>query len=431
MLPALEFLRSSPAWAGDGDFDIAYLCEVLELLGSPQESYPSIHVSGTNGKGSVAVYCAAIMAASGKRVGLTVSPHLCDEKERIVIDGRPIAPALFDSSMNQVQQACAESGRVLSYFEVIIATAFVAFSVAKVEIAVLEVGLGGRRDATNVSTKTVATVVTTISFDHEAILGSKLSEIAHEKAGILRPGVPMVIGDLPREAREVVYRESEKVGAPISRLGRDFSVKASPSGFEFKSNIAANQTSFLLSPGLLGEHQGANAALAAQVGCLLGVSSDDIRRGVASAYWPARLEWREIAGKRVLFDCCHNTEGIGSLLCYLKQQSLDSVQLCFGVLATKRWKEMVALLSSHVRQWLILEPRSAMRVEARAIAQEVSGFGISSVSFGGDYDSFQSWLIDEYDPQSGPLVVAGSIYMIGEVLRRNGGVTRGLWMNNT
>ena len=131
MLPALEFLRSSPAWAGDGDFDIAYLREVLALLGNPQENYPSIHVSGTNGKGSVSVYCAAIMAASGKRVGLTVSPHLCDERERIVIDGRPISLELFESSLEQVQQACAESSRVLSYFEVIIAAAFVAFSKAR------------------------------------------------------------------------------------------------------------------------------------------------------------------------------------------------------------------------------------------------------------------------------------------------------------
>src|SRR5580704_14210234 len=240
--------------------------DALAALGDPHLGLAAVHVAGSNGKGSTSAMVASIARAAGLRAGLYTSPHLCRFAERIGIDGRPIEDAPFERSLAAVLDRCRPD---LTFFESLTVAAFLAFREAAVDVAAIEVGLGGRLDATNVLEAPLATAITSISLEHTAVLGDTLAAIAREKAGILKPGAPVVLGALPAEADRAIVEVAAQVGAgPIERP----LVPPCP-------------------PSLAGPHQARNAAVAAALGRHLGarfpgVGEAAIRRGLEETRWP-------------------------------------------------------------------------------------------------------------------------------------------------
>jgi dihydrofolate synthase / folylpolyglutamate synthase len=274
------------------DLGLARMRQALSRLGDPQRRLTAVQIAGTNGKGSTAAMAEAVLAAAGLRTGLYTSPHLSRFSERIRISGRESE----GERLAEIDRRVAATEVPLTYFEVATALAFVLMAEERVEAAVLETGLGGRLDAVTTA-EPIATAIVSIAMDHTDYLGGSLIEIAREKAGILKPGVPCFLGRLPAEADEEVARVAAEVNAPLLRLGRDFPVPAA-------------------AVPLAGAHQRDNAAIAIQLAktltAHLGRPLDDetIARGLANTRWPGRFER---VGEDLLFDCAHNADGAHAL----------------------------------------------------------------------------------------------------------------------
>ena len=233
----LKYLSSLAPWKGKGGFTLDKMRALMAELGNPQDTYHSVHIAGTNGKGSVTVALAAMAGAAGFRTGMTISPHLGTMNERIVIDGAPITDELLDIQATKVAEAQERLNIELSFFEGITACAFLAFHAVGVDWAILEVGLGGRLDATNVVRSPRACVIVSIDFDHQDILGPTLECIASEKAGIIKPRAPVYVGSVSKEARDVIYARARSLDAPIYFVGQDFSLNTGnvPGAYIFDS----------------------------------------------------------------------------------------------------------------------------------------------------------------------------------------------------
>ncbi len=306
---------------------------LLALVGDPHLGLKCVHIAGTKGKGSTAAMIAAVLQAAGMRTGLYTSPHLSAIEERIVIDGQPCSQSEFASLAAELEAAveklplhgtAKETGGP-TFFEVTTAMAFLHFARQKVDCAVLEVGLGGRLDSTNVCQPQVS-IITSISFDHTRQLGNTLAAIASEKAGIIKPGVPVVSGVTSDEPREVIRRVAREAGAPLLERGSEFDFRTGPPR-SARQAMDYRQGPYELCDvglGMIGEHQAANAAVAI---CALrrlveqGWSIDEraIRGGLAAANVPARIE---LAGERpaVIVDVAHNVASIEALLRVLAER---------------------------------------------------------------------------------------------------------------
>jgi dihydrofolate synthase/folylpolyglutamate synthase len=310
----------------------------LRELGDPQRNYPIIHVAGTKGKGSTSAMLASVLRCAGYRTGLFTSPHLLRVEERIQVDEAPIAPEELSALLEEIAKAeqalmahntGSDSSPVPTFFEVATALGFLYFARRKVDVAVVEVGLGGRFDATNVCNPIVA-LITSISFDHTQQLGTRLARISMEKAGIIKPGCFAVSGARAPEAREVIRSTAMAKNAPLRQLDSEFGYEyepgkidpaaaSSPTIRQGRVRIWTNQKKWpAMEVGLLGEHQGANAAVAVAAieharQCGLNVSDDDVARGLAGVSWPARME---VLGQAplVVLDCAHNVASAEALV---------------------------------------------------------------------------------------------------------------------
>jgi dihydrofolate synthase/folylpolyglutamate synthase len=378
--------------------------------GNPQDTVPSVHVAGTNGKGSVCANVESIARAAGMRVGLYTSPHLLRFSERIRIDGAPIDDALLARTLDRVLDAHPE----LTFFEVATLAAFLVFLDAKLDLAVLEVGLGGRLDATNVIAKPRATAITTIGLDHTAILGDTLEQIAREKAGIMKPGVPVVIGPLEQPAFGVLHRVAQDVGAPAFDLTEHVEWDRRSDGTTMKFE----GRSVNLRPALKGEHQIANAAIAAMLSVLMDISPEIIERGIAETRWPGRLEEIEIesgplAG-RWLLDGAHNEQGARALADALDVRGKPHARraLVFGAMADKPWRTMIDLLASRCVQRVYLEPMASGGGRPAASALEMKAHDAGADVAADAADALRR--ARESVGREGLVVVAGSLYLVGE-----------------
>ncbi|MEO5510603.1 MAG: Mur ligase family protein, partial [Longimicrobiales bacterium] len=271
---------------------------VLESVSDPHTTYPSIHIGGTNGKGSTAAMAASTLRAHGLRTGLYTSPHLCTFRERIQIDGAPISESALLAAAERLWPAIQEEGA--SFFEATTAIAFLAFANAAVDIAVIEVGLGGRLDSTNVISPLVS-VITNISLDHVQLLGNTLESVATEKAGILKAGVPAVTAEVAGPASNVLYATADALGVQLRTLSAaDVSVeRIDRTGTTFVMDTAEWGTQMLRTR-LIGDHQARNAALAVAAVELLPVplrpDLDAVSTGLDTVTWPGRLQVEQIAG---------------------------------------------------------------------------------------------------------------------------------------
>ncbi len=325
------------------DFKLERVALALKNLGDPQRRVPAVHIAGTNGKGSVAAMLHAIFCAAGYRVGLYTSPHLVSFTERIRIGDSRISEDEVVKLAREIHTAATVHGIDLTFFEFVTVMAFLHFARCGAELAIIEVGLGGRLDATNVLDPEVA-VITTIGLDHQEFLGDTLQAIAAEKAGIIKPGRPVVVGRVPAVAESVICATAAQRDAPLYRAGVDFALSGD-ADFQFP-HMAFNIDGLHVK--LRGRHQRDNAGVAVATAALLRTAfpfdSTALRRGLASVRWPGRLDVVQHA-PLVILDGAHNVDGMQALAAELPGLvGTRPVHLLFGVMRDKSWQPMVDVI---------------------------------------------------------------------------------------
>ena len=384
-LAGLSALEKVSLWKGTLDFNLEIPRKLLSALGNPQNELRVIHIGGTNGKGSVSAMIAAGLIAAGHRVGQFTSPHLSSITERCLIDGNPVFPEILNQSLEVVFQVAEDLEIEPSYFELITAATFLTFVKEKVDYAVIEVGLGGRLDATNTVERPLVSVITGVDFDHTHILGESLEEIAGEKAGIFRSGVQAVIGKVPMEVKKALIQSAEEIETPIKFVGE-------------RERLDSKL-------GLLGEHQISNSFTAIQVLECLGVSKEHIREGLERVRWPGRLEEIEHQGKRIILDCAHNPGGMKVLCDFLKDRN---PVFLLSILERKDWRRMLSSLPPDAD--VVFTQSSHKSALAPETLQEELGRGQAITDSNKALSAALSSL-----PADGSLVIAGSIYLVGEL----------------
>jgi dihydrofolate synthase/folylpolyglutamate synthase len=334
------------------DFNLDRMFALMEALGNPQNKYKILHVAGTKGKGSVCALCAAGLQAAGYRVGLYTSPHLIDYCERIQVNGEPIPHMQLAELVEQIKPAVARIPK-LTTFEITTALGFMWFAEKNVDAAVIEVGLGGRLDATNI-VEPLVSVITSLSYDHMAVLGNTLAEIAREKAGIIKEGVPVVSAPQRQEALEVLEKIAKERNSTMTLVGRDVTFEIGDHSLDGQVIKVKGQTSrVMVSIPLLGKHQAENAAVAAASLWTLrdqgmNISDQAIQKGFAEVKWPARFEVLR-RDPPVVIDSAHNRESAERL-----RQTLDDyfpnlpVILIFCALEDKDIPGMLAELKPRI-----------------------------------------------------------------------------------
>ncbi len=343
------------------DWGLARMESALAELGDPHRRYRSLHVGGTNGKGSVASTWAAVLQRHGDRTGLYTSPHLCSFRERIMIGSRPLSTARLAETAARLRPLASELG--MSFFEVTTLLALVVFAEEEVDTACIEVGLGGRLDATNVITPEVA-AITNVALDHQEHLGDSLDEIAREKAGIIKPGVPLVTAEGRSAVLDVLRARAAEVGTPIHRIEprRDIAdLSLGPDGTRFTLRTRAGDSLELETP-LLGAHQAANAALAVRALELLRTppSRQALTAGVAGVEWPGRGQIRRIDECLFIFDVAHNVAGVEAFVRVLADLVPPRpIVLLTGILGDKDWSRMLPPLVDLADRAVFTVPPSA------------------------------------------------------------------------
>ncbi len=393
---------------------------LLALLGDPQRRFPAVLVAGTNGKGSTSAFLAAMAQAAGYRTGLYTSPHLEAVEERLRIDGRMIETGRFGRLLaDLVDLAERETGSPPTYFEAVTLAAFQWFAEEKVDLAVVEVGLGGRLDATNLCDP-ILSLITPIGLDHQEYLGDTLASIAREKAGILRPGKPALVWTAEPEAAESIREAAAAIGADLRFVSEEVRIESiDPKSWAGQRvRLATPFRAYDLKIALLGAHQAINLGLATRAAEILADLGFDrfnprsIQEGAAACRWPGRLEPIDLPeGRRLLLDAAHNPDGARVLAEFLDRLG-EPVDLLFGVLADKDYEEMLALLAPRARRIVLTtpaSPRAKDPVELAALLGGREGVFVEpdlgralelALGLGGSV-----------------LVACGSIFLIGEVRR--------------
>ena len=392
----------------------------LAALGDPHRSYATIHVGGTNGKGSVASTLASVLRAGGMRAACYTSPHLCSFRERMLIDGAPLSEELLLSRADDVRDVVLSYG--LTFFEAVTVLGFHVFERASVDVAVVEVGLGGRLDATNVIQPHVA-AVTNVALDHAEYLGSTLSQIAREKAGIVKPGVALVTAETEPQLTDVFRRITEARGAPLCTLDAareigELEVTTDHTAFGLDSHVYGRL--HLRTP-LVGSHQATNAALAVRVleylPPELRPDSAAVIAGVASVEYHGRDEIARTADGTWLFDVAHNTAGILSLVDTVDRLDLPRPLIALvGVLGDKDWRTMLPPLFSRVEAAVLTQPPSAppeRRWDAREAADAVGH--ITHLRLQSDF--VRAMGRARAEAGEGTVIVTGSVHTVGSALK--------------
>ncbi len=404
---------------------IAALCDAL---GNPQLKYRVVHIAGTNGKGSTAAMTEAIAVAAGHRVGLYTSPHLVEITERIRVNGADIAPEDFARVATQVRAASEQlvATQTLpalpTYFEQVTAIGYVYFAEREVDVAILEVGLGGRLDATNICAPTVC-AITPVSLDHQEYLGSQLAEIAAEKAGILKPNVPVIVAPQTNEAMKVIAAKAQETNAPLIAVeapeNQAIIDEASTGMFHFQYHTAVADYAVQLN--LRGEHQIINARTAIHLAEALRqqglcIAKAAIEEGLQNVQWVGRLELIEYEGRQLLLDGAHNMAGAKTLQEFLRayEQGVP-ITMMFGVMSDKAIAGMAEMLFPFATTLIatrINNPRSA---DPLVISEAATQLATPSIRAESVAAALQEAL--QRTPANGLICVCGSLYLIGEVKR--------------
>ncbi|MFS9152564.1 folylpolyglutamate synthase/dihydrofolate synthase family protein [Streptococcus infantis] len=381
--------------------------KAVDLLGNPEQTYPIIHVTGTNGKGSTIAFMRELFVAHGKTVGTFTSPHIVSIHDRICINGAPVSDADFIRLADQVktmEQELLETHDQLSFFELLTLIALLYFKEQEVDLVLLEVGIGGLLDTTNVVTGEIA-IITSIGLDHQETLGDSLEAIAEQKAGIFKLGKSAVIANLAPEAQIVCQKVSEDLGVTLYQADKDFSFKEG----QFSSSLAELRQ---LKLGLEGVYQEENAALALQTFLLFMAQRDEkvdqeaVRAALQATKWAGRLE---AVTEHIYLDGAHNLPALERLVEFIQEKIQQGYQpqILFGALKRKDYSGMLTYLTEHL-------PDTALYVTSF----DYQG-SLEEQDFG-DYTSIASYrdFIDGFEASAGEkdlLFVTGSLYFISEV----------------
>ena len=386
---------------------------LLERAGMPQQHFLCVHVAGTNGKGSTAAFLAAILQAAGYRVGLYTSPHLQSFCERIRINGTAISEAEIVTLTNRLRPLSADIP--VTFFEFTTVMALCAFAGHKIDIAILETGLGGRLDATNALTANLS-LITPISLDHQEHLGATLEAIAGEKAGIIKEGVTVLCSEQEDEVFEVVRRQAATCRAPLLYAGRDFFVTGNESGSFDYTDKDDHRLQALVS-GLPGDHQPHNAALAIAAALRLrqqglDISDAAIRQGLVQVYWPGRLEWW--GGKRqILLDGAHNAAGATVLAAYLKNLKTPNLHWLVGVKNDKNFHEILAAILPLTTRLYAVAPPEVKATDPEKLVTLARQSNIPAQAFTSVAEGLQAARSACHPDDM--ILVAGSLFLVGAV----------------
>jgi len=411
-LPALARLERLPMRGMR--LGLAAIDAVCERLGRPERAVASVLVAGTNGKGSAAATLSAIAEEAGIASGLYTSPHLESVTERIRIRRADVTAGELDATLAEVFAAADRAPAVpVTYFEAMTGAAFLAFARSPVELAILEVGLGGRLDATNVAPACVS-LVTSIGLDHLEELGPTVASIAREKAGVFRAGrAALVDGRVPDALR--TFREAAAAsGAELHDMWEESclsGVEPGADGTRFR--LCTPVREYALATPLAGAHQAANAAMAARAAELLpGFAVDEgaIVRGVASVRWPGRLEQFQVRGRTVLLDGCHNPDGAAALGLFLADTGIEA-DLVFGAMADKDVEGMAGVLAPMVRRIRLVPAASERAASPEDLRRRFSRWRDDAEASPSLTAALEERLSDE---TSETIIVAGSLYLVGE-----------------
>lgn len=403
---------------------------VLSRLSHPEATFTAITVAGTNGKGSVSAMIERGLRAAGTRTGRYTSPHLIDIEERIVIDGVPISADAFDRAAVRVRAVAETLPHPPSFFEAVTAIACEAFREAGVALAVMEVGLGGRLDATNAIDAPVA-VITHIGLDHQLFLGDTIEAIAAEKAGVIKSGASVIVAPTPDAARTVIEQVATRMSASIIHAEAPSRASAHVGARYTDISLAAlslpgdpdgggsEPSSWRLS--LPGRHQVQNAVTAmatlTEIG-RLGLASIDrrgLRLAIEDVRWPGRLDWRRYRERDVLVDGAHNPDGARALADFLHETGLAPMPLVFGMMRDKHVDDVIAVLAPVVSTFVVTAAHTPRAMPAPELAARVAAIasGHSPLIASAPIEALERAL-----DCGGPVLVAGSLFLAGDVLAR-------------
>ena len=417
---------AAPTQAAAAKFDLENITVLSDRLGRPDRAYPSTHIAGTNGKGSTAAFLESILRHAGFRTGLNTSPHLEKINERIRVNSTEITDSDFSQTLTRIQSLIEEllaTGKLRAhptYFECVTAMAFQYFAQARVDFGVFEVGLGGRLDATNVLTPAI-TVITRIDFDHENFLGHSLREIAAEKAGILKKGVPVVLAAQRPEAREVILTRAKELGCPV--VETSLAYRADQQAIEngcVRARITeiASGWSVQLAPQLAGRFQlqnAINAVAAARTLLSRGyrVPANAIEQGIATAVWPGRLEKLQLRPD-IYVDGAHNPGAARELAAFWEENFADrKILLLYGALRDKAVDEIAGVLFPHAAEVVFTEPRTSRAISASQLS-EIAAHHAARSSVIADAEQALDYLLSKAAPQDA-VFVTGSLYLVGQL----------------
>lgn len=416
------------------DLTLGRLESLLSKMGNPEQNLPpTIHVAGTNGKGSTTAYMRALLESSGKKVHVYTSPHLVRFHERIRLakdgGGELVDDETLISTMLEVERL--NDGAEITQFEITTAIAFKLFAEHPADVLLLEVGLGGRLDATNVVDSPIASVITPISMDHESFLGNELGAIAYEKAGILKAGVPAIIARQAQEAMSVIAEVAGRIGAPMRILGQDFDAFSEQGRMLYQTE---NRVIDLPMPNLVGQHQIGNAAMAIATLETVGLmpSSDALEHGLTNTVWPARLQRLQdgalsrltVPEAEIWLDGGHNPgagAAVATAMAALEERVERPLFLIAGMLKTKDpigFFEPFESLARHV--FTVEIPGADASRDAVELAHFATAAGLNAEP-AQSVEAALALLSHNWQYERAPrILICGSLYLAGDVLRNNG-----------
>lgn len=426
---------AAPTQAAAAKFNLENIAVLDERLGHPSRAYPSAHIAGTNGKGSTAAFLESILRHAGLRTGLNTSPHLERINERIRVDGEEIGDEAFARVFTRIHETIEQllaDGKLRAhptYFECVTAMAFEYFAQQRVDFAIFEVGLGGRLDATNILLPAV-TVISRVDFDHENFLGHSLTEIAGEKAGILKPRIPVIVAEQRAETREVILNRAEELACPVVETNVAYKIRETPRapGMAGKPKpaglVAANiqETasgwSLDIAPSLPGHFQVQNAVNALAAARLLAarglaITDEAIAAGIASAVWPGRLE-KVQSSPDIYLDGAHNPSAARELAAFLSENFAGrKIWLLYGALRDKSVDEVAGQLFPLAAEVIVTEPRTPRSISAQQLA-EIAGHHAQHPQTIPDAERALNYAMASARPED-VIFITGSLYLVGQL----------------
>lgn len=404
------------------------ITDILSALGNPQKKLPPvIHVAGTNGKGSTVAFTKSIFQAAGYRVHSYTSPHLIRYNERVSIHGEEISDDFLFEVIEETRIKCLEHNIEPTFFEGTTAAAFLAFSKIPADILVLETGMGGRFDATNVIEKPLMSILTSISYDHTEYLGNTLHDIALNKAGIIKQNQPCIVSQQYQESFNIIEHVATELNSPIYAFEYDWIVEKETQGFTYKSKMSNDI--YLPEIGLVGDHQiinAGNAITAALIAKDFIISENDIKKGIKQAFWPARLQKLKDgpifdqfgADWEIIVDGAHNESGAHIINLWLEQQDTIPTYLIFGMTKGRDVQKFISHLYKHVKSVMTVPIESEpLSYTAEEVSSKLNDIGINNTACHSIDDALTKILKLANSPSR--ILVCGSLYLAADVIYQN------------